>query len=90
MSTDPRNRRQDPSEPPSSAQDTPVDGPTPTSTQPLSARDSNHPTPNSTGSTKATGGNKKKKAVEKDEDEMETKAPKRLKITYNRGEKAGD
>ncbi|KAL8777461.1 MAG: hypothetical protein Q9213_007858, partial [Squamulea squamosa] len=76
--------------PTSSIQSTP-NAPTPTSGNPQqsSARTSDHPTPTSATSIKA-GGNKKKKATERDDDESEGKQPKRLKITYARGGTGGD
>ncbi|KAL9121450.1 MAG: hypothetical protein Q9187_001987 [Circinaria calcarea] len=80
------------SPPPSSAQTTPSHTATPTASNPnlSSARESNHPTPNSATNTKAGAGIKKtKKVTEKDEEESEGKPPKRLKITYARGEKGG-
>ncbi|KAF2403872.1 NuA4-domain-containing protein [Trichodelitschia bisporula] len=63
---------------------TPSSGPqshaaTPASSFPLSARESNHPTPSSNGTRTAQG--KKKKASDDDED---TKSVKRGKITYGR------
>ncbi|MCJ1409200.1 hypothetical protein MMC19_003278 [Ptychographa xylographoides] len=75
---------------PSSTQTTPSHAPTPTSSYapPGSARESNHPTPTSAGGMKSNT-KKNKKGVEKDEDESEGKPPKRLKITYARGEKGG-
>ncbi|MCJ1402775.1 hypothetical protein MMC11_005996 [Xylographa trunciseda] len=79
------------SSPPSSSQTTPSHAPTPTSSHPQSgsARESSHPTPTSAISMKLNT-KKNKKGVEKDEDEGEGKPPKRLKITYARGEKGGD
>jgi len=80
------------SPPPSSAQTTPSHAPTPTSSfaPPLSARESNQPTPTSATSTKAGGRWKKNKKVgggDKD-DEAEAgdnvKQVKRLKISYGR------
>ncbi|MCJ1389304.1 hypothetical protein MMC18_002160 [Xylographa bjoerkii] len=77
--------------PPSSSQTTPSHAPTPTSShpQPGSARESSHPTPTSAISMKLNS-KKNKKGAEKDEDESEGKPPKRLKITYARGEKGED
>ncbi|MCJ1478493.1 hypothetical protein MMC13_007173 [Lambiella insularis] len=75
---------------PSSSQTTPSHAPTPTSTHPpASARESNHPTPTSAVSMKLST-KKNKKGVDKDDDESEGKPPKRLKITYARGEKGSD
>ncbi|KAL8694046.1 MAG: hypothetical protein Q9218_001224 [Villophora microphyllina] len=76
--------------PTSSIHSTPTNGPTPTSGQPgpSSARASDHPTPTSATSMKAGGaaGNKKgRKGTDKEDEESEGKAPKRLKITYARG-----
>ncbi|MCJ1243072.1 hypothetical protein MMC30_000269 [Trapelia coarctata] len=79
------------SSPPSNST-TPSHAPTPASSyQPLgSARESNHPTPTSAVSLKLNM-KKNKKGTEKDEEESEGKQPKRMKITYTRGEKgAGD
>jgi len=79
------------SSPPSSST-TPSYVPTPTSGyQPLgSARESNHATPTSATSVKGANNTKKnKKGAEKDEEESEGKQPKRLKITYARGERGG-
>ncbi|MCJ1272528.1 hypothetical protein MMC21_000314 [Puttea exsequens] len=71
---------------PSSSVQTPNShAPTPTSgnpNPPLSARESNHPTPTATAGTKP--GYKKKKA-DKEDEEAETRGPKRLKMTYARG-----
>ncbi|MCJ1283689.1 hypothetical protein MMC26_003020 [Xylographa opegraphella] len=79
------------SSPPSSSQTTPSHAPTPTSShpQPGSARESSHPTPTNAVGMKVNT-KKNKKGAEKEEDENEGKPPKRLKITYARGEKAGD
>ncbi|MCJ1378186.1 hypothetical protein MMC17_001282 [Xylographa soralifera] len=79
------------SSPPSSSQTTPSHALTPTSShpQPGSARESSHPTPTSAIGMKLNT-KKNKKGVEKEEDESEGKPPKRLKITYARGEKGGD
>ncbi|MCJ1374746.1 hypothetical protein MMC20_005978 [Loxospora ochrophaea] len=81
------------SPPPSSSQSTPSHAPTPTSNYPApsSARESNQPTPASATSTKAgTSLKKNKKGNDKDDEESEGKQPKRLKITYARGEKSVD
>ncbi|KAF2808532.1 NuA4-domain-containing protein [Mytilinidion resinicola] len=68
---------------PNSAQTTPSHAPTPTSSFP-SGRESSHPTPNGSTSSKAVA-SKKKKAPEKDDDETDGKPPlKRGKITYGR------
>ncbi|MCJ1291329.1 hypothetical protein MMC34_002872 [Xylographa carneopallida] len=79
------------SSPPSSLQTTPSHAPTPTSShpQPGSGRESSHPTPTSAIGMKLNT-KKNKKGAEKEEEESEGKAPKRLKITYARGEKSGD
>ncbi|KAF2459880.1 histone acetyltransferase subunit NuA4-domain-containing protein [Lineolata rhizophorae] len=66
---------------PTSAQTTPSHAPTPTSSFP-SARESNHPTPTSTTTSK--GASKKKKVADKDDEEADGKPAKRGKITYGR------
>lgn len=74
--------------PSSSAQTPNSHAPTPTSgnpNPPLSARESSHPTPTSATSMKAGGNHKKNKKGERDEEESESKGPKRLKMTYARG-----
>ena len=71
--------------PTSSAQTPNSHAPTPTSGNPNPARESNHPTPTSATNLKAGGNQKKNKKVEKEEEESETKGPKRLKMTYARG-----
>ncbi|KAI9877038.1 MAG: hypothetical protein M1830_004957 [Pleopsidium flavum] len=85
--------RQSDSPTPSSSQTTPSHAPTPTSSfaPPLSARESNHPTPTSATSTKAGGGagamkkNKKGEVREKEDgEEGDGKVVKRLKISYGR------
>ena len=74
--------------PTSSAQTTPSHAATPTSglpNPPLSARESNHATPTSSTSIRATSSFKKgTKRSDKDDEENEGKGPKRLKITYAR------
>ncbi|KAF2221753.1 histone acetyltransferase subunit NuA4-domain-containing protein [Elsinoe ampelina] len=60
---------------------TPSHAPTPTSGVPPSMRALDHATP---GSTTSKGGSKKKKALDKDEDD-ESKPAKRSKISYGRG-----
>ncbi|MCJ1418800.1 hypothetical protein MMC32_005151 [Xylographa parallela] len=79
------------SSPPSSSQTTPSHAATPTSShpQPGSARESSHPTPTSAVGMKLNT-KKNKKGADKEDDESEGKPPKRLKITYARGEKGGD
>jgi chromatin modification-related protein EAF6 len=72
---------QENSQPPS-ATSTPSHAPTPTSSFPHSARDSNHPTPTSTSGRNGLVNNKKKKAP--DDDELDTKSTKRGKISYGR------
>ena len=74
--------------PTSSAQTTPSHAATPTSglpNPPLSARESNHATPTSSTSMRATSSFKKgTKRSDKEDEENEGKTPKRLKITYAR------
>lgn len=74
--------------PTSSAQTTPSHAATPTSglpNPPLSARESNHATPTSSTSIRATSNLKKgTKRSDKEDEENEGKGPKRLKITYAR------
>ena len=74
--------------PTSSAQTTPSHAATPTSglpNPPLSARESNHATPTSSTSIRATSSFKKgTKRSDKEDEENEGKGPKRLKITYAR------
>ncbi|OCK83857.1 NuA4-domain-containing protein [Lepidopterella palustris CBS 459.81] len=67
---------------PNSTQTTPSHAPTPTLSFP-SARESSHPTPNGSTTSKAMA-SKKKKATDKDEDEMDGKPVKRGKISYGR------
>lgn len=67
---------------PNSAHTTPSHAPTPTSSFP-SARESNHPTPSSSITSKAAS-SKKKKASEKDDEDTDSKPNKRGKITYGR------
>ncbi|KAK3077633.1 hypothetical protein LTS18_009713, partial [Coniosporium uncinatum] len=62
---------------PSSAQTTPSHAPTPTSSFPQSARESNNPTPASSTAGKAAASNKKKKALDRDDDEGDGKPAKR-------------
>ncbi|KAK0515601.1 hypothetical protein JMJ35_001635 [Cladonia borealis] len=74
--------------PTSSAQTTPSHAATPTSglpNPPLSARESNHATPTSSTSVRATSSFKKgNKRSDREDEENEGKGPKRLKITYAR------
>ena len=75
------------SSPQSSAQTTPSHGLTPTTSQGHALLRDTNPTP--TSATVPKGGNNKrnKKSQEKDDDESDGKPPKRLKITYARGDK---
>lgn len=57
---------------------------------PTPTRDSNAPTPTSTTGNKAGANLKRTKKGEKDEDDSESKPPKRLKMTFARGDKSGD
>lgn len=77
---------------PSSTHTTPSHAPTPTSNAGLaSGRDSGHITPVGTGSQKGNTTTKKhKKGVDKEDEDGEAKPPKRLKITYAKGEKANE
>ena len=77
------------SSPQSSAQTTPSHAPTPTSVPGPAAPQDVHPPPTRAAHT-AGPNSKKKKAPDKDEDELEGKPTKRLKITYARGEKGAD
>ena len=74
--------------PTSSAQTTPSHAATPTSglpNPPLSAKESNHATPTSSTSIRATSSFKKgTKRSDKEDEDNEGKGPKRLKITYAR------
>ena len=75
--------------PSSSSQTTPSHAQTPTSGNPnlpQNARESNHPTPTSATNPKGSLNHKKGRKVDKDEEEYEGKPPKRLKITYARGD----
>lgn len=67
---------------PNSTQTTPSHAPTPTSSFP-SARESSHPTPGSSTTSKAVT-SKKKKAADREDDETDGKPAKRGKITYGR------
>jgi len=67
--------------PDASSHSTPA-APTPTSSFPHSARESNHPTPTSTTNKGSLAGNKKKKAP--DDDDTDSKSTKRGKISYGR------
>jgi chromatin modification-related protein EAF6 len=75
--------------PQSSAHTTPSHAPTPNSSQAAaSARESGIPTPVSSTSVKGPS-IKKKKVIEKEEEDNDAKPPKRLKLNMSRGEKGG-